>query len=179
MDPEILAFFQKFTPKSFPAKITIIPGLPEPKGIYFITSGIVKMYGMTPKDQTYIHNYLKPGCLFPLIWLMTDLPNRYYFDTVTPVTGFRAEKSQVLSFLQQNPRANLAIAHRFLTGLDGYLEQAEIVSSGTAQQKIENALNVLEKRFGPDFKKNIKLTHQELANLTGLSRETVTREIGK
>ena len=50
----------------------------------------------------------------------------------------------------------------------------ETLLGGNAYHKVVNELLIQEKRFG-----KVELTHSKLASLTGLSRETVTREIQK
>jgi CRP-like cAMP-binding protein len=175
MQPQLLEFFQAHTHQTFGTGEVIVAAGSEPKGIYLVESGLVKMYAVTASGKTYIHNLLKPGGIFPLIWLVADLPNRYYFETLEKVSVFRAEREQTLAFIRSHAAVTTDISRRFLIGMDGYFEHTEVIAEGSAAQKLENTLSMLEKRFGPSFKAKLRLTHQELASLSGLSRETVTR----
>ncbi len=179
IDPELLAYFTTHTHQTFDAGEVIVAAESEPKGAYLLESGLIKMYAITASGKTYIHNLLKPGGIFPLIWLVTGLPNRYYFETLEPVSVYRAEREQTLNFIQSHATVTTDISRRFLIGMDGYFEHTEIIAEGSAAQKLENTISMLRRRFGPSFKATLHLTHQELASLSGLSRETVTRLLKK
>ena len=173
--PELLEYFASHTHQTFGTGEVIVSAGTEPKGAYLLESGLIKMYAITASGKTYIHNLLKPGGIFPLIWLVAGLPNRYYFETLEPVTVYRAEREQTLAFIRSHAGVTTDISRRFLIGMDGYFEHTEVIAEGSAADKLENTLKMLQNRFGPAFKATLRLTPQELASLSGLSRETVTR----
>lgn len=62
-------------------------------------------------------------------------------------------------------------------------DRIDILSFNNASQRIKMLFILLADKYGKKTDKgttlNIKLTHQDLANMTGISRETVTRVIDK
>ena len=60
-------------------------------------------------------------------------------------------------------------------------ELIQMLNSNNAPQRIKTLLKMLAKRYGRNAREetvlNIRLTHQSIANMTGLTRETVTRVI--
>ena len=56
-----------------------------------------------------------------------------------------------------------------------------MLNSNNAPQRVKTLLMMLAKRYGKNAREetilNIRLTHQSIANMTGLARETVTRVI--
>ncbi len=60
-------------------------------------------------------------------------------------------------------------------------ELIQMLNSNNAPQRVKTLLMMLAKRYGKNAREetilNIRLTHQSIANMTGLTRETVTRVI--
>ena len=60
-------------------------------------------------------------------------------------------------------------------------ELIQMLNSNNAPQRVKTLLMMLAKRYGRNAREetilNIRLTHQNIANMTGLTRETVTRVI--
>ena len=60
-------------------------------------------------------------------------------------------------------------------------ELIQMLNSNNAPQRVKTLLMMLAKRYGKNAREetilNIRLTHQNIANMTGLTRETVTRVI--
>jgi len=60
-------------------------------------------------------------------------------------------------------------------------ELIQMLNSNHAPQRVKTLLMMLAKRYGKNAREetilNIRLTHQSIANMTGLTRETVTRII--
>ncbi len=61
------------------------------------------------------------------------------------------------------------------------LELIQMLNSNNAPQRVKTLLMMLAKKYGRNAREettlNIRLTHQSIANMTGLTRETVTRVI--
>ncbi len=148
--------------------------------VFYLTNGIVKQIATTPKGQELTLNLFKPGSFFPLMNGLLDLPNTYAFVCVTECQGFKAPLSKVKEYLQSDPTVAYSVMLRLLSGLHGMLQKTEKLMQGDAASLLIQTLLILSERF-PDSSNertiHIALTHQQLAELTGLSRETVTREL--
>lgn len=176
---QLLDFFRSHTYQTFKPKQVIIDANTEPLGAYYLESGIVKMSDISPQGKTFTHTLLGPGSVFPLIWIITKTPNRYVFETLTPVSIYRADPDQLHHLFHDHVDILHQILTRYLKAQNEYHHHTELIAQGTAQEKLQKTLERLNRSFGPDFQAQLHLTHQELANLSGLSRETVSRLIAQ
>jgi CRP/FNR family cyclic AMP-dependent transcriptional regulator len=76
------------------------------------------------------------------------------------------------------------LATRLLSGLEGMSRKLEFALQGSAIARLAEALLTLAYRFGEnslgvnaEVTIELELTHQQLAEMTGLNRETVTRHL--
>ncbi len=179
MDSEIqqklLTFFHTFPQKSFKKNQVFLSPNKKPEGVFLLTKGTVRMYSLS-KDGTELSiNLFKPLSFFPMGWALDVSANNYYFDSFTDVTVFIAPKEKTIHFLKQQPEIVWDLLKRIYKGFDGYFREMESLLEGKAYYKIITQLIIQAKRSND----HIYLTHNQLATLTGLSRETVTRELKK
>lgn len=184
---KVLQFFGKGKAFSIPEKTTIIQADTKPDVIYFLTDGAVKQTTNTPAGNEIILNTFKSPAFFPLIQMMTGIPNRYTFVSLTTINGFTRPVADVEAFLRQEPTVLFDLTARLMSGLDAMLTKIELLMVETAAGRVEAALKNLAIRYaetGTKVKNSqflpipLPVTHQVLADMTGLTRETVTREIG-
>jgi len=178
--PSLNRFFEQFTPFALKADDILITSHTVTPQVFYLTSGIVKQIATTQKGQDLTLNLFKPGSFFPLMNGLLDVPNSYAFVCVTECVGFKAPLSKVKEYLQSDPMVAYSVMLRLLSGLHGMLQKTEKLMQGDALSLLIQTLLTLGERFpDSDNESTIKitLTHQQLAELTGLSRETVTREL--
>lgn len=185
MDQELThkldAFFEKYTPQVFPKSAILIRAGEAPKGIFYLKKGHVRQYVITQNGEEMTLHMYKPGAFFPMSWAFNENPNLYYFESMSEVEVLVAPKDAVLVFVKKEPDILFDLAKRVFSGLDGILTRMEQLMSGNARARLITILVISAKRFG-EVRKNgivihLKLTHQDLASLAGLSRETVSREM--
>lgn len=181
-NPSQLRFFGQFTPFTLKPDELLITSHTTTPQVFYLTSGIVKQIATTQKGQELTLNLFKPGSFFPLMNGLLDLPNSYAFVCVTECQGFKAPLSKVKEYLQSDPTVAYSVMLRLLSGLHGMLQKTEKLMQGDALPLLIQTLVTLSERFPSDDTQReitIPLTHQQLAELTGLSRETVTRELSR
>ncbi len=166
--------------------------------IYLLLSGFVRHYTISAEAEEFTHNILKPHSLFPFHLALNQLPNPHYFEAITPVEVQMAPVEEVVSHLMKTPELSLALSKKLASGLNQLSFRSESLLFGTAQQKLAATLYLLGKRFGQvsSAKKSkssstsssslredkieinsFPITHQLLATMTGLTRETVSLEM--
>ncbi len=156
----------------------------NPQGVYFLRNGYVRMYSIFEDGRELTLNIFKPQTYFSMIWTIGNLENTYYFQAMTEAELARAPKEQFLEFIKGNPEIMFDVTRRVLIGLDGLLTNVLHLLSGTAEKRVVAALFLSAKRFGEKNKQGaviikLPLTHQDIANLAGITRETTSIEIGK
>jgi CRP-like cAMP-binding protein len=153
----------------------------EVNSIFLIIKGFVRHYTVSDQGIEFTHNILKPHSLFPFHLALNRLSNPHYFEALTEVEVRVASCDQVASFLQEKPEILLALTKKLASGLNQLTFRLESLQFGTAQQKLAAILYLMGKRFGKGEKEitlnTFSLTHQLLASMTGLTRETISLEM--
>ena len=119
-----------------------------------------------------------------MMWAISNIPNTYFFQSMVMSQVQRAPREEVIEFIKKNPDVLFEFTQRILVGLDGLLTNVEHLLSGNAYQKIIATLFLSAKRFGQVTKQkrvliNIPLTHQDVANLAAMTRETASITLKK
>ena len=179
---KVLEFFTKYKPLYYRKGETILRAFDDPRGVNYIVSGFVKLYFLNQEGQEFTFNIFKPGSYFPIIWAVGGRDNYYYYEALTPTEIRRSPRADILKFIQEDPAILYELTKRLISGLEGLLIRMEHVLYGDANQKIKSTLYLLAKRFGEKeprgaVKINIPITHQGIASLVGLSRETTSLEM--
>jgi CRP-like cAMP-binding protein len=177
----IATFFSQFTAFELQADEVLIHTGEPVNFVYYLSAGIVKQVAVSPQGQENTITFYKEGSFFPLIWAVKDTPAPYDFKTVTEVNGWKAPKAEVIKFLKHNAEVTFDLCLRLLSGLEGLGRKVEYALQASASLRISEALLTLAYRFshGSPAQRTIELnlTHQNLAEITGLTRETVSREL--
>jgi len=177
-------FFAQFkTAQQFKKNQLIIGPAAEPSGIFYVKSGFVRLYLISESGKELTLNIFKPGTYFSMIWALNNVPNIYFYESLTDVLLLKAPKEEVLKYITDNPKVLLDLTRRTLRGLDGMTRLMEALVTGTAYQQIASVLLVLARRFGKSKGKDheitieLPLTHRIIGTLAGLSRESTSLEL--
>lgn len=179
---KIKAFFAKGKMLQFKKGEMIIRAEEQPLGVMYLTEGIVRTYSISTKGEEVVVNLFKPGTFFPMSWALNDKPNKFFFEALTDVKLFRCNRDEAVEFVKANPDVLLDLLKRVYSGLDGVFERMSHVMGEDAYQRLVSELSISVKRFGEKIKEGTYLLHlseKDLASQTGLTRETVSREMKK
>lgn len=164
-------------------EIVINPGQ-TPQGVYYLEEGFIKMNSVLPDGREITVNIFKPGSCFPLMWAFSDLPNTYSFQAMSQVSVKRTGKPAFQKFIRDNPEILFDLTNRLLIGLHGLLYNINHILSGDAYHRMIAAILMFSRRFGTVTPKgttliNLKITHQDLADVAAITRETASINIKK
>ncbi len=176
--PEIARLFKGKRPVYFRRKETVIRAGDEPQDIYFISKGFVRVYTVLENGRDLTLTVYGPGSYFPLIMAFSDMESEYYYEALGEVGLFRIERKVLAEFVLQRPEVLLSLMKRTLLGLSGLLNNLELMFSGSAENRVAGTIFLLAKRFGVKSKMGIvvkmPITHQEIASLSAITRETAS-----
>ena len=180
---KVRSFFSKYPVTAYKREEIILrPDDPVPY-VYYVVSGFVRMYCLLPDGKELTLNIFKPDTYFPVFLILGNSANTYYYQTITPVQLKRTPKAEVLTFLQREPDVLFDFTSRISVGVNGLLSNIQYLLFGPASGRVASVLLILSRRFG--VKKDsaitiqLPLTHQDIANLIGLTRETTSLEMEK
>jgi len=177
-------YFSKHKKVTFKKGNTIIRAGEEPSGAFFLKKGYVKMSYIFENGVEIIFNIFKPGSLFPIIWFVGGVDNSYNYQAMTDVELYKSKKSEVIKMLDENPDVLFDLTKRLVIGFDGLLLNIRHILFGNSVTRVCSAIYIMAKRFGKKrlggkVLVEIKLTHQDIANLSGITRETASIAIKK
>lgn len=166
-------FFKHYPTATYKAGDVIIQPAETIDTISYVTKGCVRAYTLSKDGQELTLHIARARSYFPIMFALASLPNRYYWQAVSPVSVQKAPLKDVLAFVEQDPAILLDLTKRFAGGICGLLLRIEDLTFKSSHEKVVSILSYLEKTYnGHD-----KLTHSDLAAWTGLTRETVTRQM--
>jgi len=152
-----------------------------PTGVYYLKKGFVRLYTVSESGEELTLIIFKSGNFFPVMWAINNRQNIEYLEAMTEAEVWRVSRETFLEFLKQHPEMQFEVTRSLLARLDGLLERIKYLVFGNAYQKVASMLVICGERFGE--KKGVTtliklpLTHYDIANLTGLTRETTSIEI--
>jgi len=179
INKKIDEFFGRYKSIEYKAKETVIHMSDEPAGVFYVKKGFVKMNTILSNGSELTLNIFKPGSFFPMTWAVANAPNNYLFQTMSSASLYKAPRKEMVEFLVKNPDILYDLTRRLLSGIDGLLTNISHLVAGTAANRVASAILLCSRRFGEKVNENqiainIHLTHQDIADLAGLTRETTS-----
>lgn len=166
-------------PSTYPKGATLFVEGQEPRGVFILCSGKVKLSTSSADGKTLILRISDPG---EVLGLAGTVCGRSYHATATVLEPAQADfiaKADFLNFLGEFGEAALRVSQQM--GENYHLALAEMKTIGLSHSATEKlARFVLEWCAEHDsgngqVRANLTLTHEEIAQIIGASRETVTR----
>lgn len=152
----------------------------DPSGVFFIKKGNVRQYVISKNGQEVVVNIFKTGAFFPMSWAMNKTKNVYFFEASTDIEVWRAPRIDTISFIKQNPEVLYDLTSRVFKGTDGLLVRVTHLMSGSAYTRLIVELLIEARRLGNEVVEvGLEISEKGLATQTGMTRETVSREMQK
>ena len=178
---KINEFFSQYRSRQYVKGQILILNGDEPDYIYHLVKGNVKQYDVTYRGDEIILNIFKPPAFFPMSVVINQTSNPYIYEAETDIELHQAPAQDVVAFLKANPDVVYDLLSRVYRGIDGMLGRLTFLMAGNAKSRLVYELIVEARRFGEQDGNSyfLTITEKDLGARAGLSRETVSREIGK
>jgi CRP/FNR family cyclic AMP-dependent transcriptional regulator len=156
-----------------------------PQSAFFIKSGVIKVYNITTAGEEKIVSYESEGSLVPSGWLFSKSPAAlFYYDAFTDSQLYSIPKRELVNFINSNHEAATTLLDHYASMYTAAIMHLHALEQSRARDKLLHIFQYLALRFGKSVGKDtyrveLRLTHQDIANLIGITRETVTAEISK
>jgi CRP/FNR family cyclic AMP-dependent transcriptional regulator len=181
LNKRIQDFFTTFPAHQYEKGDTIIHPNQPINYVYYLSEGVIIEYDIAPNGNEVVVNTFKAGSFFPMSSAINKTPNSYYFEAFEPVTVYKAPAKQAVTFITENPDIMYDLLSRVYKGADGILRRMAHLMGGSAYSRLLFEIINSARRFGQVKKDGtipLSLRENDLAKLTGLSRETVNRNLG-
>jgi CRP-like cAMP-binding protein len=173
-------YFSKYPRRSYRKGQILVFADESPEHIFYIVKGSVCSYDISYRGDEVIVNIFKPPAFFPMSWAINRTPNRYYYKTETEAELHIVPINDALNFIKDNPDVMLDLLSRVYKGMDGLLGRIVHLMSSPAKSRLLYELIIECRRFGQknkDGSYSLSTNEVDLAARTGLSRETISREM--
>ena len=151
------------------------------RGVHILCQGRVKLLTANADGKTFILKIAQPGQVFGLNSIVTGRPHEVTVETMQPCQIAYVSKEDFLRFIKDNGEACLRVVQQL--GQECHSAYEVIRSLGLASSVSEKLAKFLvgwsaEGRESEGaVRVKLALTHEELAQLIGCSRESVTRTL--
>jgi len=178
---KIEEFFAKYTRHAFHKREILIRAGDVPSGVFYLQEGNIKQYAISQKGEELVVNIFRPITFFPMSWAINDTQNDYFFEAVTDGVYLKAPRMDVIVFIEKNPDVLYDLMSRVYKGTDGMIRRMTYLMAGNAYARLITELLIQAKRFGTSVDTHIEITitEKDLAAQSGMTRETVSRELKK
>lgn len=158
-------------------RVVFLPGDPG-KSIFFLTSGRVKLSRVTRDGKELTLSYLRPGEVFGEQCLVTGGPREEMAETMENAVLLELPREDFEALLTSEARVGAEMTHMLCQRRLDLERKVEDLVFKDVSAKLAELLLRLGQRYGQTEERGllleVKMTHQEMANLIGSTRETVS-----
>src|SRR5215831_18573278 len=152
----------------------------SPRGIFVLCKGRVKLSICSTDGKTLILKIAEPGEVLGLSASVSGKPYELTAETVDPCQINFVKREEFLRFLREHSEACLRVAEQLSEKYNSACREIRSLGlSHSAAEKLAKLLLEWSAKNGEAAKAEprvkLALTHEEIAQMIGTSRETVTR----
>jgi CRP/FNR family transcriptional regulator, cyclic AMP receptor protein len=153
-----------------------------PRDGFIVKKGVVRVYQIGAYGDSRTITFYTAGDIFPIAWLGdTSTPAMYYYEAFEDV-DLAAVTREVWKEAMADPKRLKAFSDYMLKNYQSSLIRIAALEQAKAHDKIAYTLFYLLLRHGREilpgvFRLELKLKHQDIADLVGLTRETTAIEV--
>ena len=151
--------------------------------VMLLTSGRIKLYHLTSEGKQALLGFIEPGEIFGELAAFQGGPHEEFAEAMEKSTVILIPRDVLQSLMEEH--AQVAIGVTKLMGLRRHRLERRLKSllfRSNRERLIHLLLELTEKYGAPNnqgIQIGLKLSHQELANIIGSTRETVTVLLGE
>jgi CRP-like cAMP-binding protein len=159
-----------------------LPGDPS-SNVYLLKKGRVKIANTAPNGKEVTFDILEPGEVFGELDVLEDAPRSTSAETLDDAVICVIPRKDFDQYLAMHPTVMFKLTKLIGLRLKKIQSRVEDLVFREVPARLAHLLSELGKTEGVAEKQGIrlkvKLTHQEMANLIGCSRETVSTTMGQ
>jgi len=166
---------------TYPAGAILFMEKQDPRGVFVLCAGEVKLSISSSRGKTLILRIAKPGEILGLMAVMSGNSYEVTAETLHPCQVAFIRRNDFLGFIARHSEACQGVVKQLSTFYQGACDQLRTVALSTsAPEKLARVLldwsaTGKETKEGRQIK--LPLTHEEIAEFIGTTRETVTRTL--
>ena len=184
LSPEALKDFDSIKSSStYPEGAVLLMEQGEARGVFVLCAGQVKLSISSSSGKTLILRIAQPGEILGLMAVLSNSSCEVTAETIRPSQVAFIRRDNFLQFVAKHPEVYQGVVRQLNTLYSGACEQLRTVAlSASAPEKLARLLlewssTGTETKQGTQIR--VPLTHEEIAEFIGATRETVTRTLSQ
>jgi CRP/FNR family cyclic AMP-dependent transcriptional regulator len=167
------------SPATYPRGGVLFVEGQEPRGVFILCNGRVKLFGASATGKAVIFRIAESGEIIGLPSTLSAKPYEVTAEALEPTQANYIGRADFLAFLREHGDTALRVAEMLSEIYHATCEEVRYLGlSSSAEEKLARFLLNLRARKNSEPGQpevSLTLTHEEIANTIGSSRETVTR----
>ena len=152
--------------------------------IYLLKTGHVRLYRLTEDSKEITLAILRPGDVFGELALFEETRRTTFAETIDDSHICAASIDDFSKLMAHRPQLTMMVARQIAHRRNEAETRLAGLAYGSVRGRLSSALRQLAAEHGERLEDesvriNIRLSHQELANIIGTSRESCTIELGR
>ena len=178
-------FLKTYKVESFKKGDIILGQDREPDCAYIVKKGVIKTYNITLKGEEKPIGFNVVGDIIPLAWVFNKISKSlYFYEALNNCQVYKIPKDELRTFINSNIDVMSEVLDRVVQRGLIHTTHINALEQSKASDKILYTVHFLALYFGHDVKTDlveipIPITQQDIANFTGLTRETISVELKK
>lgn len=170
--------------RSFSAGSTILYQGEAPRSACVLIKGVVRVFSISRQGDEQIVMFHVSGEFFPSSWIFGKSQGTlFFYEAMTDCEVVFVPRAELIKHMLSTPERMHALLDYFTTNYSALLIRVNALEQPKARDKLVYTLYYLCQRYVRRATGKVKipftLTHQSLAGLVGLTRETTAMEMSK
>ena len=182
LSPQALAEFDALgTHIAVPSGATLFFETQPARSVYILCSGHVKLTTSSKDGKTLLVRIARPGDVLGLSAAIAGTPYEITAQTLDPAQVKSFQRQDFLCFIERYIEGSIHTAKMLNKEYREALSDAVrlALSNSIAARVARLLLAMTSEQDGPKPRFNMSLTHEDLANMLGTTRESVTRVLSE
>lgn len=169
--------------RTFPAKSPIYLPADEADAVLLLARGKAKICHLTPDGKQAILAFIEPGELFGELALVQPSEREEYAEATESALVILIPREEMERLMERHPRLSLGITKLISLRRQRIERRLKYLLFRSNRERLVHLLLELAEQYGTPQSEGlglrVKLSHQDLANVIGSTRETVTVVLGE
>jgi CRP-like cAMP-binding protein len=184
--PQLSDLLNAYSLRKFKKGQTLLFQGEVPRYAYVVKTGTVKTYNISPLGEEQLVSLSSEYDILPEAWFLGEASVAYYFyEAFTDCTVYAIPREELAKKVSESPEFANHLLQRFMRLYVGASVHINALEQPRSRDKLVHLLHYLLMRFGKqapgkdEMLIDLRLTHQTLASMLGVTRETIATEIAR
>lgn len=177
----LLDFFRSGEHMTFAKNENLIDPNDQPRGVFYIESGLVKSYDITKYGEENLLIIRKEGEMVGLTWAITGESRHIVSTALAPTSVWLISREHFIDFITHHPEASVPVIDKITNMYRLHGDRILTLGYRTVRERLASFLLTMAHRFGVPSSEgvtiNAPLKQQDIASSISATRETTSRSL--